>query len=202
VQVLNSSAIASGYAGRDPQGGFCDRSVYVLYWNRYENKRRFYSVFKLRKLKRIMLELKRKWKMKKVEKSKDDKKITMYKWSEWRTKNWKKWWFNLQMWKKGKKMKRYLPRLSDDLPGNRWKFYLCFGGVQCIDHKLELSPHSHYIIKSWTSMKWYVLRRRKSSWTIVGSHVAELYLLWSSLVKLNKHHQGKVEEKEESKTKY
>ena len=31
VQVLNSSAIASGYAGRDPQGGFCDRSVYVLY---------------------------------------------------------------------------------------------------------------------------------------------------------------------------
>ena len=37
-QVLNSSAIASGYAGRDPQGGFCDRSVYVLYLNRYENK--------------------------------------------------------------------------------------------------------------------------------------------------------------------
>ena len=34
VQVLNSSAIASGYAGRDPQGGFCDRSVTVLYWNR------------------------------------------------------------------------------------------------------------------------------------------------------------------------
>ena len=31
MQVLNSSAIASGYAGRDPQGGFCDRSVYVLY---------------------------------------------------------------------------------------------------------------------------------------------------------------------------
>jgi len=24
------TAIASGYAGRDPQGGFCDRSVYVF----------------------------------------------------------------------------------------------------------------------------------------------------------------------------
>jgi len=29
VQVLNSTAIASGYAGRDPQGGTSDRSFLV-----------------------------------------------------------------------------------------------------------------------------------------------------------------------------
>ena len=28
VQVLNSSAIASGYAGRDPQGGFAMEAFY------------------------------------------------------------------------------------------------------------------------------------------------------------------------------
>ena len=30
VQVLNSSAIASGYAGRDPQGGFAMEAFTVL----------------------------------------------------------------------------------------------------------------------------------------------------------------------------
>ena len=54
VQVLNSSAIASGYAGRDPQGGFCDRSVtFFSYWNRYENQDEDSSLFlKLTKRKR------------------------------------------------------------------------------------------------------------------------------------------------------
>ena len=31
VQVLNSSAIASGYAGRDPQGGFAIEAFTILY---------------------------------------------------------------------------------------------------------------------------------------------------------------------------
>jgi len=47
VQVLNSFAIASGYAGRDPQGGFCDRSVYVFVlkslWNLNESSSLFLS---------------------------------------------------------------------------------------------------------------------------------------------------------------
>ena len=30
VQVLNSSAIASGYAGRDPQGGFAMKALRVF----------------------------------------------------------------------------------------------------------------------------------------------------------------------------
>ena len=30
VQVLNSSAIASGYAGRDPQGGFAMEALQVF----------------------------------------------------------------------------------------------------------------------------------------------------------------------------
>jgi len=48
----------------------------------------------------------------------------------------------------------------------------CFGGVQRIDHKLELGPRAHYIVKH---MKYEVMRawkRRTSSWTIAGSHVA------------------------------
>ena len=31
VQVLNSTAIASGYAGRNPQGGFAMEAFKVLY---------------------------------------------------------------------------------------------------------------------------------------------------------------------------
>ena len=49
--------------------------------------------------------------------------------------------------KKERKVK-YLPSLIDDLPGNLCMFYLAFGGVQRIGHKIELSPCSHYIIKS------------------------------------------------------
>ena len=55
--------------------------------------------------------------------------------------------------KKERRVKNYLPSLIDDLLGNLCMFYLCFGGVQRIDHKPELSPRSHYIIKSRTSMK-------------------------------------------------
>ena len=55
--------------------------------------------------------------------------------------------------RKVKKIKNYLPSLIVDLLGNLCMFYLCFGGIQRIDHKPELSPRSHYIIKSRTSMK-------------------------------------------------
>ena len=93
-----------------------------------------------------MLKLERKWEMKKVEKSENNK--SDYVQMEWvEKKELEMWWFNLQKWKKGKKRKEYLPRLSDDLPGNRCMFYLCFGGVQRIDHKLELSHRAHYIVK-------------------------------------------------------
>ena len=45
-KLLNSTAIASGYAGRDPQGGTNDRSVQGLYWNLCEEKRRFFFVLR------------------------------------------------------------------------------------------------------------------------------------------------------------
>ena len=55
------TAIASGYAGRDPQGGFCDRSVYVLYWNLYENKTKVLLCFlKLWKLKKNYVKVRKK----------------------------------------------------------------------------------------------------------------------------------------------
>ena len=50
------TAIASGYAGRDPQGGFCDRSVYSFIEIVIKTKREFFSIFKVKKMeKRIML---------------------------------------------------------------------------------------------------------------------------------------------------
>ena len=49
---------------------------------------------------------------------------------------------------KEKKRKEYLPRVSDDLLGNLLQVLpFCFGGIQRIDHKLELSPRAHYIVK-------------------------------------------------------
>ena len=45
--------------------------------------------------------------------------------------------------KKERKVKKYLPRLIDDLLGNLCMFYLCFGGVQRMGHRIELSPRSH-----------------------------------------------------------
>jgi len=44
VQVLNSSAIASGYAGRDPQGGFAMEAL-QFYWNLYKNQDEDSSLF-------------------------------------------------------------------------------------------------------------------------------------------------------------
>jgi len=54
VQVLNTTAIASGYAGRDPQGGTSDGS--------------FFSKFSFKLHLMVKVKLKRKWQIEKVEK--------------------------------------------------------------------------------------------------------------------------------------
>ena len=63
VQVLNSTAIASGYAGRDPQGGLAIEAFKVFFfnWNLYEEKRKFFFVLRNENEKeRVRLKLKRK----------------------------------------------------------------------------------------------------------------------------------------------
>ena len=55
------TAIASGYAGRDPQGGFAMEAFKVLYWNLYEEKKRkFFFVFKKEKWKTSYVKVKKK----------------------------------------------------------------------------------------------------------------------------------------------
>ena len=65
--------------------------------------------------------------------------------------------------KKERRVKKYLPSSIDDLPGNLCMFYLAFGGVQRIGHKIELSPRSHYIIKPSKNEVIRILGRRTSS---------------------------------------
>ena len=43
-----------------------------------------------------------------------------------------------------------------------------FRGVQRIKHKIELSPHSHYIIKTNKNEMIRILRRSGISWTLEG----------------------------------
>ena len=50
--MLNSSAIASGYAGRDPQGGFAMEAFYGSIEIVIKTKREFFSVFKVKKKKK------------------------------------------------------------------------------------------------------------------------------------------------------
>ena len=91
VQVLNSSAIASGYAGRDPQGGFCDRSVHSFIEIVIKTKREFFSVFKVKKKKKkVIVKVKKKMKDEEGGKSKNDEKqlCTM----KWRRKSWRSGW--------------------------------------------------------------------------------------------------------------
>ena len=81
--MLNSSAIESGYAGRDPQGGFCDRSVYSFI-EIVKKKSEGSSLFlKLTKRKRSMLKVKVKKKAKDEEGGKsenDEKRQCTMKW--------------------------------------------------------------------------------------------------------------------------
>ena len=115
----------------------------------------------------------------------------MYKWSEWKRKSWKRWWYNLQKWEKGKKRK-YLPSLIDDLPGNLLQvlpFY--FGSVQRIDHKLELGPRAHYIVKH---IKNEVMRSLEKENVFMNYRWLSRSLVILALeftCKLNKYNQGK-----------
>ena len=102
--------------------------------------------------------------------------------------------------KKGKKRKEYLPRLSDDLPGNRCMFYLCFGGVQRIDHKLELSPRAHYIVKPSKNEVMRILEEENVFMNYRWLSRSLVILALKFTCTLNKYNQGKVEEEEESKT--
>ena len=73
MQVLNSSAIASGYAGRDPQGGFCDRGVYVLVLKSLWKPNESSSLFlKKKREKEGYVKVRRKWEMKKWRKSENE----------------------------------------------------------------------------------------------------------------------------------
>jgi len=81
--VLNSSAIASGYAGRDPQGGFAMEALRVFIEIVKKTKESSSLFLKLRKWKRKLLKLRRKREMKKVknQKTKESDKVQM-KWKE------------------------------------------------------------------------------------------------------------------------
>ena len=98
-------------------------------------------------------------------------------------------------------MKEYLPMLSDDLPGNRCMFYLRFGSVQRIDHKLELSPRAHYIIKPSKNEVMRILEEENIFMNYRWLSRSLVILALDFTCKLNKYNQGKVEEEEESKRK-
>ena len=76
VQVLNTTAIASGYTGRDPQGGTSDGSFLISSLLCYKEWLKFFFQFFKRKEKNgVTVKLERKWQIEKVEKMKVD----MYK---------------------------------------------------------------------------------------------------------------------------
>ena len=96
--------------------------------------------------------------------------------------------------KKERKVKKYLPRLIDDLRGNLLQVLpFCFGGVQRIDHKLELSPRAHYIVKH---IKNEVMRSLEEENVFMNYRWLSRSLVILALeftCKLNKYNQGKVE---------
>ena len=90
---------------------------------------------------------------------------------------WKKscWWSKLRNKRNKSRLKKYLPSLVDDLP----RTLACFTLLRRRStHKprIELSPHSHYIIKTNKNEVIWVLRRRTSPWTIVDTHTTLSYL--------------------------
>ena len=146
--------------------------------------------------------VRRKWKMKKVEKSENNK-SDYVQWSEWRRKSWKRWWYILQKWEKEKKRKEYLSSLIDDLPGNLLQVLpFCFGGVQRIDHKLELSPHAHYIVKHIKNEVMQSLEEENVFMNYRWLSRSLVILALEFTCKLNKNKQGKVEEEDENKRKW
>ena len=69
MQVLNNTAIASGYVGRDPQGGTSDGSFLAssllgyIQWLKI-----FFKFFKRKEKNGVEVKLGRKWKIEKAEK--------------------------------------------------------------------------------------------------------------------------------------
>ena len=148
--------------------GFAIEAFMFLYWNLNEDKTKILLWFS-EKRKKNYVKVRKKMRDEEGGKKKESDYVQMiiYKEVIRNEEGSGCWWFNLQK-KKRKKMKKYLPSLFDDLPRNLCMFYLYLGGIQRIDHRPEPSPRSHYNIKSRTSMKWYVLRRRTSSWTMLA----------------------------------
>ena len=131
MQVLNSFAIASGYAGRDPQEGFCDGSVYVLVlkslWKPNESSS---LVFKLKKMEKNYVKVRKKMRDEEGGKNQKTAKATMYKWLF--TRKWK----GVEeigdlIYRNERKERRgrntYLDWLMTYL--KTFAFYLCLGGV-------------------------------------------------------------------------
>ena len=73
------TAIASGYAGRDPQGGFAMEAFKVLYWNLYEENESS-SLFKELKMKTSYVKVRKKTVEWEGGENQKTKKEIMYKW--------------------------------------------------------------------------------------------------------------------------
>jgi len=78
-------------------------------------------------------------------------------------------------------------------------FYLCFGGVQRIDHKLELSPRAHYIVKPSKNEVMRILEEENVFMNYRWLSRSLVILALEFTCKLNNNNQGKVEEEDETK---
>ena len=81
-------------------------------------------------------------------------------------------------------------------------FNLCFGGVQRINHKLELSPHAHYIVKPSKNEVMRILEEENIFMNYRWLSRSLVMLALDFTCKLNKYNQGKVEEEDENKWKW
>ena len=79
-------------------------------------------------------------------------------------------------------------------------FYLCFGGIQRIDHKLELSPRAHYIVTPSENEVMRILEEENVFMDYRWLSRSLVLLALEFTCTLNTYNQGKVEEEEESKT--
>ena len=89
--MLNTSAIASGYAGRDPQGGFAMEALrfFVEIVKKISESSSLFYVMK--KKKKVNVKVKKKAKDEEGGKSEnDEKRLCTMKWRRMKT-NWEKW---------------------------------------------------------------------------------------------------------------
>ena len=71
-KVLNSTTIASGYAGRDPQGGTSDGCFFSKFSFMVQSMVKVLLLVLEKKIKRVIVKLRRKWQIEKVEKIEND----------------------------------------------------------------------------------------------------------------------------------